>query len=41
MVPDEMEFSAFLTIEQLDSEGDDSCSPGTPGEPGMEITIFP
>jgi hypothetical protein len=39
MVPDEMEFNAFLTIEQLDSEGDDSCSPGTPGAPVTEVTI--
>ncbi|NDV61054.1 hypothetical protein G0Q06_01175 [Puniceicoccales bacterium CK1056] len=39
MVPDELEFNGFLTIEQLDSEGDDSCSPGTPGEPVTEVTL--
>lgn len=38
MIPDEMEFNGFLTIEQRDSEGDDTCSPGSPGGVVTEVT---
>lgn len=38
-VPDEMEFNGYLTIEQLDSEGDDTCSPGAPGGAVTEVTV--
>jgi hypothetical protein len=37
-VPDELEFYGYLTIEQVDSEGDDTCSPGTPGGAVTEVT---
>lgn len=39
MIPDEMEFNGYLTIEQRNSEGDDTCSPGTPGEPVTEVSL--
>jgi len=38
-VPDEMEFNGYLTIEQLDSDGDGSCGTGTPGEPYTEVKL--
>lgn len=38
-IPDEIEFNGFLTIEQMDSEGDDSCSPGTPGGVVTEVKM--
>ncbi len=39
MIPDEMEFNGYLTIEQFDSEGDDTCSPGTPGGVVTEVSM--
>ncbi|MGC9452053.1 MAG: hypothetical protein ACP5I4_11470 [Oceanipulchritudo sp.] len=38
-IPDEMEFNGYLTIEQFDSEGDDTCSPGTPGGVVTEVSV--
>jgi hypothetical protein len=38
-VPDEMEFNGYLTIEQMDSEGNDTCSPGAPGGAVTEVTM--
>lgn len=39
MVPDELELRGYLTIKQLDSEGNDTCSPGTPDAPATEVTV--
>lgn len=39
MVPDELELNGYLTIKQLDSEGNDTCSPGTPDAPATEVTV--
>jgi hypothetical protein len=39
MIPDEMEFNGYLTIEQRDSEGDDTCSPGAPGGALTEVSL--
>ena len=38
-VPDDLEFHGYLQIKQLDSDGDDSCSPGTPDAPATEVTM--
>ena len=37
MVPDEMEFNAYLRIRELDSDGTDGCSFG--GEPATEVSL--
>jgi hypothetical protein len=39
MIPDEMEFNGYLTIEQRNSEGDGTCSPGTPGGSLTEVSL--
>jgi hypothetical protein len=38
-VPDDLEFHGYLQIKQLDSEGDDSCSLGSPDAPATEVTV--